>query len=324
MRSSHPASPRAAGLIALACLAALACVPAAAASPTVPAAPGAPSTGAERARTEAERVARYWTPARMRSAVPLDMELRGGRLRRIETDPAKPLASASFKPVTTPTAPPYSVNGRIFVRQGNLEGYCSGTAINSPTRQLVLTAAHCVNSGPRPGGRPAVFSQYLEFVPAYTGGATPFGTFIARRSYVRTPQPWIKGGNPDFDLGAFRVFPNEEGVNVADAVGGGATIVIDQDRQQKFQTFGYPGESTRMQSCQSPYVGDDLPTNRFAGPPTMGIRCHWAPGASGGGWLIGEGAEINGVNTYLHTDDTSKTYGPYFNFETVGKLTAGL
>jgi V8-like Glu-specific endopeptidase len=318
MRSSHPAFPRAAGLIALACLAAaaLASAPAASAHPA--------RTGASQAQTEAERVARYWTPARMRAAVPLDMELRGGRLHRVEAAAVDPLATASFKPVPTPTAPPYSVNGRIFVRQGNLEGYCSGTAIDSPTRQLVLTAAHCVNSGPRPGGRPAVWSQYLEFVPAYTGGATPFGTFVARRRHVAAPQAWIKAGNPDFDLGAFRTFPNEEGANVADAVGGGATIVLDQDRNQKFQTFGYPGESTRMQGCQSPYVGDDALTYRFAGPPTMGIRCHWAPGASGGGWLIAEGTEINGVNTYLHTDDTSRTYGPYFNFETVGKLTAGL
>jgi V8-like Glu-specific endopeptidase len=319
MRSSHPASPRLAGLIALACLAAGACASAPAAS-----AGGTADTGAASARAEAERVARYWTPARMRSAVPLDMELRGDRLQRAETAPANPLATASFKPVSTPTTPPYSVNGRIFVRQGNLEGYCSGTAIDSPTRQLVLTAAHCVNSGPRPGGRPAVWSQYLEFVPAYTGGATPLGTFVARRNYVSAPKPWIKAGNPDFDLGAFRVFPNDAGVNVADAVGGGATIVTDQDRHQKFQTFGYPGESTRMQGCQSPYIGDDALTYTFAGPPTMGIRCHWAPGASGGGWLIADGTQINGVNTYLHTDDTSRTYGPYFNFETVGKLTAGL
>jgi len=314
MGSSHPAHPRVAGLIALACLAALvfACAPAGASEPA-----GAPAA-------RAARVIRYWTPARMRSAVPLDMELRGGRLHRLRATPDNPLATASFKPVPTPTAPPYSVNGRIFVRQGNLKGYCSGTAINTPSRQLVLTAAHCVNSGPREGGRRAVWSQYLEFVPAYSGSAAPFGAFVAKRKQVFAAPAWINHGNPDFDLGAFVTHPNAEGVNVADAVGGGATIVLDQDRHQKFQSFGYPGESTRMQGCQSPYVGDDALTYAFAGPPTMGIRCRWAPGASGGGWLIADGTQINGVNTYLHTDDTSHTYGPYFNYETVGKLTAGL
>jgi hypothetical protein len=314
MASSHPAHPRAAGLIVLACLAAaIACA-------------GSPAGASARAHpaADAARVASYWTPARMRSAVPLDMELRGGRLHRLEAAPENPLATASFKPVPTPTAPPFSVNGRIFVRQGDLKGYCSGTAIDSPSRQLVLTAAHCVNSGPRGGGRRAVWSQYLEFVPAYSGSAAPFGAFVAKQKQVFAAKAWINHGNPDFDLGAFVTHPNAEGVNVADAVGGGAAIVLDQDRHQKFQSFGYPGESTRMQGCQSPYIGDDALTYAFAGPPTMGIRCRWAPGASGGGWLIADGTQINGLNTYLHTDDTSHTYGPYFNYETVGKLTAGL
>ena len=67
-----------------------------------------------------------------------------------------------------------------------------------------------------------------------------------------------------------------------------------------------------MQGCTSPYIGDDLLSNPFPGPPTLGIRCHWAPGASGGGWLIGDGTQINGVNAYLHLDNKSRTFGPYF------------
>jgi hypothetical protein len=274
----------------------------------------------------AERVARYWTPARMRSARPLDMVVdKTGAARLRVGSPEPPSASASFLAVPTPDVPPFSVNGRIFVKQGKLAGYCSGTAINSPTRQLVLTAGHCVNTGPNPenGGRD-VWSQFLEFVPAYTGGSAPFGAFVAKRGKVFAPKQWVKHGNPDFDMGAFLTGPNAEGLNVADAVGGGATIVMDQPRKQDFQTFGYPGEIKRMQSCNSPYVGDDALTYPFSGPPTLGVRCHWAPGASGGGWLIAEGTEINGINTYLHLENKSRTYGPYFSKETVGKLVRGL
>jgi len=327
MRSSHPAKSRLAGLLAPACLtAALLACPAGAserAHSPAPATATATATASSEA-TAAARVARYWTPTRMRSAKPLDMALENGRLEPFAAPPAEAFATASFTPIATPNVPPYAAIGRIFIRQGGQRGYCSGTAINTPTRQLVLTAGHCVNSAPREGGRAAIWSQYLQFVPAYTGGSAPFGAFVARRGEVFAPKAWIKHGNPDFDLGAFLTHPNAEGVNVADAVGGGATIVTDLDRHQKFQTFGYPGESTRMQGCRSPYIGDDALTYPFAGPPTMGIRCRWAPGASGGGWLIGEGAEINGVTSYLHTDNTSKTYGPYFNGETVGKLVAGL
>jgi hypothetical protein len=322
-RRSHRAHLRVAGPLAtlVVLLAIAAACPGAAAA--APAHPGAGAVSITQAR-QAARVARYWTPARMRSARPLDLVVDGGGKARLRVGAAAkgPAASASFLSVSTPDVPPYSFNGRIFIRRGKLAGYCSGTAINSPTRQLVLTAGHCVNSG-REEGKRSVWSNYLEFVPAYNGGVAPFGAFVARRSAVRAPRQWTNHGNPDFDMGAFLTLPNSEGVNVADAVGGGATIVTDLSRHQTFQSFGYPGETKYMQKCVSPYIGDDLLSNPFPGPPTLGIRCHWAPGASGGGWLIGDGTQINGVNTYLHLNNKSRTFGPYFSAETVGKLVQG-
>lgn len=324
MRSrSHPARAGVAGgLAGLAALiaAALACAPAALAGPS------AAERGLSPAEARAEaRVLGYWTPARMRSARSLDLVVdgKGNAQTRPGASEASGGASASFLTIPTPEVPPYSVNGRIFIRRGNLRGFCSGTAINSPTRKLVLTAGHCVNSGPE-DGHAAIWSNFMEFVPAYTGGVAPFGAFVAQRRAIRAPKQWTKTGNPDFDLGVMLVNPNAEGVNVADAVGGGATIVTGLSRKQEFQTFGYPGEVKRMQGCRSPYIGDDSLTYPFPGPPTLGIRCHWAPGASGGGWLIAEGTQINGVNSYLHLNNKSQTYGPYFSQETVGKLVAGL
>jgi len=306
---AHPARARAALALALLALALL----------VLPAAASADGL------SPAQRVAQYWTPQRMAEARPLDLILGAdGKAQRRFGRPDVAQATASFKQVTTPDVPPYSFNGRIFLRVGKLKGYCSGTAINSPTRQLVLTAGHCVNSGPQKGGKRAVWSNYLAFVPAYTSGLAPFGVFVARQDKVRAPKQWTKTGNPDFDMGAFLTRPNEEGLNLADAVGGGATIVLGLPRAQQFFTFGYPGKVEQMQGCQSPYVGDDSLTFPFPGPPTMGIDCRWAPGASGGGWLIGDGTQINGVTAYLHVDDKKHTYGPYFTEETVGKLVRNL
>ncbi len=79
-----------------------------------------------------------------------------------------------------------------------------------------------------------------------------------------------------------------------------------------------------MQGCRSQYRGDDALSYPFPGPPTLAIGCRWAPGASGGGWLIGDGSQINGITTYLHFNNKSRTYGPYFSQETVGKLVKGL
>jgi hypothetical protein len=320
-RRPHRAHPRvAASFAALTLLATGAGANPGSAAAVTFARPAGASPSAAQARADAARVARYWTPARMRSARPLDLVVGAGV--RVGA-PATIEAAASFLAVSTPDLAPYSFNGRIFIRRGSLAGYCSGTAINSPTRQLVLTAGHCVNSG-REGGGKSVWSDYLQFVPAYDGGVAPFGAFIARRDTIRAPKQWTNHGNPDFDMGAFLTRPDSTGVNLADAVGGGATIVTDLSRHQTFQTFGYPGETRFMQHCISPYTGDDRLSNPFPGPPTLGIRCHWAPGASGGGWLIGDGTEINGVNTYLHLDNRSHTYSPYFSAETVGKLVRGL
>jgi V8-like Glu-specific endopeptidase len=316
MRTRPPGAPRHlfALLVTLACLltASVAIADAAVAAVRVSANQSATASSASQ---EAERAARYWTPARMRSTPPLDGSLATG---------ADPFATASFTTVPDPTVPPLSFNGRLFVRQGGSRGYCSATAINSPTRQLVITAGHCVNSGPEGPGGHSVWSNYLAFVPAYSGGLAPFGVFIGRRNATFSPKPWIKRNNPNFDVGAFLTKPNANGQNVADAVGGGATIAVNLDRHQQFQTFGYPGSTKRMNTCESPYTGDDSVTYAFAGPPTEAIRCHWIPGASGGGWLIAGGTQINGLTSYGLRDDKVHTFGPYFGSGNVGALVAGL
>ena len=289
--------------------------------------PASPAASALSSRSEAAaivRVERFWTPQRMAAARPLEYVSDRSGDRRLRLGPAEAAAgaSASYAPVKTPHQPPFSVEGRIFVKQGGRPGYCSGTAINSPTRQLVLTAGHCITTGPREDG-PRLDSEFLEFVPAYSANMAPFGAFVARRDTLRALPQWANHGNPDYDLGAFLTHRNSRGENLADAVGGGATIALDRTRHQTFSTFGYPGRKNRMEGCRSPYIGDDTTTNPFPGPPTMGVRCRWAPGASGGGWLIGDGSEINGITSYLLLHDKSRTYSPYFTQETVGKLARG-
>src|SRR4051794_34713225 len=304
-RRSHPAEPRVAAsavalAVALAALIGLLSLAPAADAAVERLHPPAGATASS--AVEAARIRAYWTPERMRSAPPLAPS---GR--------SDPLALASFAPVADATAAPYPVNGRIFVRQGRGSGYCSGTAINSPTRQLVLTAGHCVNSGPRGRRGTSVWSRYLEFVPAYTDGVAPFGSFVALRPGVFALKPWTRESNPNFDIGAAVVGPSAAGVDVADAVGGGATIAIDLSRTQPFQTFGYPGRTRRLQECDSPARGEDKLPRQIPGPPTVRIRCHWLPGASGGGWLIENGTMIDGLTSYGRNRDTIHTFGPYFS-----------
>ena len=268
------------------------------------------------------QVERFWTPQRMAAARPLEMSLGRRGHADVHLGPLPRPAQASYSLVATPEVPPYAWNGRLFVVQNGEEGSCSATAIDSPTRSLVLTAGHCVNTGPE-HGRPGTWSSYLEFVPGYNLGAAPYGAFVLSWQPRALPG-WTREGNPDFDLGAFLVGPNAEGVGLEDALGGGARIVTDLGHKQRFESFGYPGGTERMRSCASGSAGQDPATITLPGPPTVGIRCRWPPGSSGGGWLIDEGEEIDGMTTYLHTDERTISFGPYFSAATVGRLVAGM
>jgi hypothetical protein len=274
------------------------------------------------AHATARQVERFWTPARMAAARPLEMTV--GRAGRVDVHLGRrPLvATASYSLVPTPETPPYSWNGRLFVVQNGQEGFCSATAIDSPSRSLVLTAGHCVNTGPE-DGKPGKWSTELEFVPGFNLGAAPYGTF-ALEGKPHALRGWTAEGNPDFDLGAFLVAPNAAGVPLAEAVGGGATIVTDLGRKQRFETFGYPGGTDEMRHCVSGSAGQDPVTFGFPGPSTVGVHCRWAPGASGGGWLIDGGQEIDGLNAYVEISAKHRTFGPYFSASTVGRLVAGL
>jgi hypothetical protein len=264
----------------------------------------------------------FWTPQRMAAARPLEMTVDRAGHTDLHRGPLPRAARASYSLVEAPEVPPYAWNGRLFVVQGGEEGSCSATAIDSPTRSLVLTAGHCVNTGPRKDG-PGVWSSYLEFVPGFNLGVAPYGAFVLS-GRPRALPGWTREGNPDFDLGAFLVAPNAEGVGLEDALGGGARIATDRSHKQRFESFGYPGGTERMRGCVSGYAGQDPATVTLPGPPTVGIRCRWAPGASGGGWLIEGGQVIDGITTYLRLDEKTLSFGPYFSAATVGKLVAGL
>ncbi|MCU1526941.1 MAG: hypothetical protein JWP75_704 [Frondihabitans sp.] len=101
-------------------------------------------------------------------------------------------------PVGTPTATSFdgtSTVGAIF--RGSLAaGHgCSGSVISSPTRDLILTAAHCVygNIGS------------WKFVPGYVNGTTPYGVWSITSAYV--DKSWQTNGNTQADYAILRIAP---------------------------------------------------------------------------------------------------------------------
>jgi V8-like Glu-specific endopeptidase len=261
----------------------------------------------------------------MRAARPLDGGRAGPALDRL--DPASSsgrgdVASASFTGVPDATQPPYRNVGRIFIRVGRFDGFCSGTAINSASRQLVLTAGHCLYDILPHHRRPSL-TRFLDFVPAYTNGTAPFGEFVGHDAYLL--RPWVRKLNEHFDVGAVLAGPNAAGQNVADAVGGGAAIALGQPRRQQYQLLGYPGfNQQQMQQCIGSFAGSIRLSPKWGGPASMGVDCFMGRGASGGPWLIGGGTAVAGMSTFGIRRDFRHTLGPYFAQRNVGRLVAGL
>lgn len=216
-------------------------------------------------------------------------------------------ASASSARVLNASSEGTRTNGKIL-GVDPVEGpySCSGTAINTPSRSIVLTAGHCVIEGGRSGRR-------ITFAPAYDHGLRPFGTFAAKAVYVM-PQ-WRHRENPDFDLAAVRVEPNLLGA-LTDVVGARG-YATDRSRLAAFQIFGYPAAHAggeELRSCRAHGLGFDRLTARFSGPPTMPASCDMAAGASGGAWLF-RGELVSGVTSYSYQGRPTQLFSPYFGPE---------
>ena len=228
---------------------------------------------------------------------------------------AMPAASASSLPVAEAASAENRTNGKIFGFDPVDGPYtCSGTALATPSGSIVLTAGHCVVEGGR-------WSRDIRFVPAYDHGTEPYGSFVAERVYTM-PQ-WRHSENPDFDVAAIRVRPNELGT-LGEAVGG-REWTTGRSRRSRFEIFGYPAAGLRGQSlraCLTRGLGSDPLTNRLGGPPTVPGLCDMAGGASGGAWIVG-GRYVDGVTSYGYEHEHTHLYSSYFG-AAVGRFLASL
>jgi len=218
-----------------------------------------------------------------------------------------PHAGASSARVLNAAEDGARTNGRIFGIDPVTGPYsCSGTALNTPSHSIVLTAGHCVIEK-------GVEGKQLTFVPAYDHGNRPFGTFDAQSIYVM-PQ-WRHRENPDFDVAALRVKPNELG-ELTDVVGARG-YATGKSRRGAFQIFGYPAARAggeELRSCRAHGLGLDSLTDRFSGPPTMPASCDMAAGSSGGAWLF-DGEFVSGVTSYSYQGRPTQLFSPYFGPE---------
>ena len=205
--------------------------------------------------------------------------------------------SASATP-TAGTGPPFAAQvGAIFFPSVlgsslllGLPHTCTGSVVDSPGRNLVLTAAHCIYGS----------GVGYDFVPGYHDGKAPYGIWSASRVYV--DPAWSKGHDPAHDYAFLQVLPlSVRGVrtNVEDVVGGYALGGAPAAGTDVTVTGYLLGSKDEPLHCS-------VPVYYTAGYPSFDCGGYGA-GTSGGPWV--SGSTVVGVIGGLHqggcTDSTS-------------------
>ncbi|WP_299520767.1 hypothetical protein [uncultured Serinicoccus sp.] len=133
--------------------------------------------------TAQAEVRAYWTPERMKNAIPREMAKPDGK--------GKPGRSESSAQAVQ--APVQAELGKVFFTLGGANYVCSGTATDSANGDVVTTAGHCLNEGP------GSYATNFAFVPAYDNGARPYGTWVAES--LVAPSAWVNSGDFNHDVG---------------------------------------------------------------------------------------------------------------------------
>jgi V8-like Glu-specific endopeptidase len=258
------------------------------------------------AATSDATVRAFWTPARMRSAQPLDLikvapnalkTVARGLPVQIQSIPNGGAAWTGGGAVT-------KTAGRVFFTFQGRTASCSGDAVTSANKSTIVTAGHCVKLE-------GAFHTNWVFVPGYNNGNAPFGTWTAR-ALKATPQ-WVATEDINYDVGA-AVVNQLNGQSLTDVVGAQG-IAFNQARGQNMYAFGYPAaapyDGTKLIYCSGRVFNDFLLSQ------DIGMTCNQTGGASGGPWFLSfnEGTATgiqNSVNSFKYNFISTWMFGPYF------------
>ncbi|MBV9445227.1 MAG: hypothetical protein JO345_04940 [Streptosporangiaceae bacterium] len=223
---------------------------------------------------------------------------------------ARPWAAARGElpsPGTTPT-PRQAVKtlrvGALFDTDSNGGHFCTASVVASPAGNVLITAAHCVNSGTGGANR-----SNIVFIPNYADGQTPNGVWTPSR-YVLDPR-WVHGADPDLDV-AFIVLKPLNGKNIQQVLGGNQ-IAFDAGFRHLVRVTGYPSSASAPIACRNWTSQQSEHQLKF-------VCADFTGGTSGSPWIIRPdtrsqtGTIIGVIGGYQEGGDTPQiSYSAYLD-----------
>ena len=276
---------------------------------------------AARARTLA-----FWTPARMRAAVPRDPMLTASGT----VEPGTRHLGIGYEPGAewpNGLGRAYRATGKVFFRLGNASYVCSGSVVTDSSaltaRSLVLTAGHCAydfGDG---------FATDWLFIPAYDANPgpcveSPYGCWTAtylvvHQGYASASGFGLQAVQHDFAIAV--VHAGDRGTQLDTTVGTFRLTTAGTTGEKRY-AFGYPAadqyeDNLDLIYCSGRTFNDDESNNL-----TWGVPCNMTGGASGGPWFSAFDAStgygrITSLNSYGYDEAPGFMFGPKFNQNTL-------
>lgn len=238
----------------------------------------------------------FWTPERMKAAKPMSLRTHNGTGNRGQQAPSKavdaergatviingelPGVTGSGSRVATSAFLPTQTAGKVYFTLGFYTYTCSASVVSSPSKSLVVTAAHCVYDVDT-----QQWATDWMFVPAYDASNEPRGRWSAKRlvALKQYTDSTSFGKAIHYDV-AFAVMSRVSNRRIAD-VTGSQGIAFNLARTGITYSFGYPAniaDGEIMSSCMGRYLSENCGDSTFVGPSR---RCGMEGGSSGGPWL---------------------------------------
>jgi V8-like Glu-specific endopeptidase len=161
--------------------------------------------------------------------------------------------------------------GALFLHDASGNNFCTASVVASAGRDLLVTAAHCINGGPHGGAR-----SDIVFIPGYRDGQAPYGIWSPARLVVA--KGCASAADPDLDVG-FVVLRPYHGRTIQQVLGAD-TMTFNPGYRNLVRVTGYPASKDRPITCRNW-------TTRKSGTQLRFDCDGFTGGTSGSPWITG-------------------------------------